>query len=239
MPTRRLSGIAVAASEPDNGGDNSGGGGSGGGYVEDVFSTYVYEGTGVGQTIENGIDLDGEGGLVWIKRRDAASGHVLIDTERGGNSSLDSNNNGPAQIDYAPITFNSDGFTCTANKPDYNSVQSPYVSWTFRKARKFFDVVTYTGDNNGLTLSHNLGVEPGMIMIKNVSIGSRDWYVYHKSLGHTKFLALNNTTKEGSSSAIVSPPTDKTFTLKGGQYTTCVEPYEYVAYIFAHDDSDE
>ena len=38
-------------------------------YVEDVFSTYLYEGTGATQTITNGIDLDGEGGLVWIKRR--------------------------------------------------------------------------------------------------------------------------------------------------------------------------
>jgi hypothetical protein len=38
-------------------------------YVEDVFSTYLYTGTGAAQTITNGIDLDGEGGLVWIKKR--------------------------------------------------------------------------------------------------------------------------------------------------------------------------
>ena len=36
--------------------------------VEDVFSTYLYTGTGAAQTITNGIDLDGEGGLVWVKR---------------------------------------------------------------------------------------------------------------------------------------------------------------------------
>ena len=51
MPTRRFSGITVAASEPDNGGDNSGGGGSGGTYVDDVFSTYLYEGTSATQPI--------------------------------------------------------------------------------------------------------------------------------------------------------------------------------------------
>ena len=33
-------------------------------YVDDVFSTYLYDGTGSAQTITNGIDLDGEGGLV-------------------------------------------------------------------------------------------------------------------------------------------------------------------------------
>jgi hypothetical protein len=37
-------------------------------YVEDVFSTYLYTGNGSTQTITNGIDLDGEGGLVWFKK---------------------------------------------------------------------------------------------------------------------------------------------------------------------------
>jgi hypothetical protein len=37
--------------------------------IEDVFSTYLYTGNGTTQTITNGIDLAGEGGLVWIKSR--------------------------------------------------------------------------------------------------------------------------------------------------------------------------
>jgi hypothetical protein len=43
-----------------------------GAYIEDVFSTYLYTGNGSTQTITNGIDLAGEGGMVWIKRRDGA-----------------------------------------------------------------------------------------------------------------------------------------------------------------------
>lgn len=43
--------------------------GGAGAYVEDVFSTYLYTGNGSTQTITNGIDLDGEGGMVWIKNR--------------------------------------------------------------------------------------------------------------------------------------------------------------------------
>ena len=35
--------------------------------VDEVFSTYVYTGTGSTRAISNGIDLNGEGGLVWIK----------------------------------------------------------------------------------------------------------------------------------------------------------------------------
>jgi hypothetical protein len=47
-------------------------------YVEDVFSTYLYEGNSSTQTITNGIDLDGEGGLVWLKIRPVATSHVLV-----------------------------------------------------------------------------------------------------------------------------------------------------------------
>ena len=39
-------------------------------YVEDVFSTDLYVGNGSnGLAIDNGIDLAGEGGLVWLKGR--------------------------------------------------------------------------------------------------------------------------------------------------------------------------
>ena len=40
-------------------------------YVDDVFSTYLYTGNGSTQTITNGIDLAGMGGMTWIKSRSA------------------------------------------------------------------------------------------------------------------------------------------------------------------------
>ena len=46
--------------------------------VEDVFSTYLYTGTGSSQTITNGIDLSGEGGLVWLKGRNLASNNTFV-----------------------------------------------------------------------------------------------------------------------------------------------------------------
>ena len=51
--------------------------------IEDVFSTFVYTGTGSSRSINNGIDLSGEGGLTWFKERDGTSQHALFDTERG------------------------------------------------------------------------------------------------------------------------------------------------------------
>ena len=35
-------------------------------FVEDVFQNWLYTGNGSTQTITNGIDLAGKGGLVWI-----------------------------------------------------------------------------------------------------------------------------------------------------------------------------
>jgi hypothetical protein len=63
--------------------------------VEEIFSTYLYTGNGAGegtvmQTIENEIDLAGEGGMVWIKSRSTRD-HNLQDTERGIASQLASN----------------------------------------------------------------------------------------------------------------------------------------------------
>mgnify|MGYP007059421704 FL=1 len=48
-------------------------------YVDDVFSTFLYNGSNSAQTITNGIDLDGEGGMVWIKSRNSTESHVITD----------------------------------------------------------------------------------------------------------------------------------------------------------------
>ena len=60
-------------------------------YIEDYFSTFLYQGTGASNTINNGIDLSTKGGLVWIKQRNQATSHRLFDTVRGVQNSLASN----------------------------------------------------------------------------------------------------------------------------------------------------
>ena len=54
------------------------------------FSTTTYTGTGAAQTISNGLDLSSDGGLVWVKRRDATNSHSLWDSARGINYWLSS-----------------------------------------------------------------------------------------------------------------------------------------------------
>ena len=211
--------------------------------VEDVFSTYLYNGTAtnVSHQIQNGIDLAGEGGLVWIKKRDsniANTNHYLSDTERGNFYIASNSTNAQAAGDIA--SYNSDGWTFNASTglgTDYLAAQS-YASWTFRKAPKFFDVVTYTGTGSAQTISHNLGTTPGFIVVKGYDTAGRSWACYHRSLGYTKRLLLNYTSAEATDSTYWNAePTDAVFSV-GTQQETNLSGTTYVAYLFAHNDGD-
>jgi hypothetical protein len=207
-------------------------------YVDDLFSTYLYTGNASAtKHITNGIDLSGEGGLVWIKNRDQTDDHVLVDTERGVKLIMKTNTTTVSTSDTNTVkTFNSDGFTIS-NDNKVNSLNEDYCSWTFRKQEKFFDIVTYTGDGvAGRTVSHNLGATPGMMIIKCTS-NTADWAVYHRSLGATKYVRLNITNAEASSSAYFNntDPTSTEFTV-GTQSNTNVSGRSYIAYLFAHDE---
>jgi hypothetical protein len=210
------------------------------GYVEEVFSTYNYTGDGSTQTITNGINLSSSGGLVWIKSRTNTFQHNLIDTVRGPTNRLSSNTTDASSNDGGSPSFNSNGFTVVANSSGYTNSSQNFVSWTFRKAQKFFDIVTYTGSNSAQTFAHNLGSAPGCIFIKKLDSvnGDRDWSVYHRSLTNPNqfYLALNTT-----DSAVdfglnyISGVNSTTFTVGGGYTNINRTGSTYVAYLFAHN----
>jgi hypothetical protein len=207
--------------------------------VEDVFSTYLYEGNGSTQTITNGIDLDGEGGLVWAKIRNFTSAHGLWDTERGVQKRLSSNTTDAEQTNSNTLTaFNSAGFTLGSDA-SYNASGYDFASWTFRKAPKFFDVQTWSGDStSGRAIPHNLGTTPGMIIVKWYD-GTQNWAVWHKDLAAGTFLLLNETNSVVTNSNVftTTSPTDSVFYV-GADYATNGTSANYVAYLFAHNDGD-
>jgi len=207
-------------------------------YVDDVFSTFLYEGTdAVGNVVTNGIDLAGEGGLVWLKSRGDAQSHGLFDTERGAGKILQSNATA-AELSYTDVSsFNSNGFTAGYYSGWFNSTDYKQCSWTFRKAPGFFDVVTYTGNGTaGRTVSHNLGSVPGMIIVKKTS-GSSQWPVYHRSRGIGKELFFNKTDAETSYGDLWSGVTSTNFTISNNNQVN-YDGDTYVAYLFAHDAQD-
>jgi len=201
-------------------------------YIEDVFSTWLYTGTGSTQTITNNIDLSTKGGLVWLKRRDGVGSNWLQNTVAGIGNELSSNSTAATAAQGFVTSVSTTGFTVdTALSASANT----YASWTFRKQPKFFDVVTYTGNGvNGRAISHALGSVPGCIMVKSTSDAS-NWVVYHQSLSvpTNKTLRLNSTSAELTSPYFPTTPTSTVFYTNGDGYEVNTTGQTYVAYLFA------
>lgn len=155
--------------------------------VEDVFAATIYTGTGASLSIVNNIDLDGEGGTVWSKRRGGAGQNKLYDSVRGIINAMETDNTGGNQSEATGITsFNSDGYTYGTDG-NTNTVSRTYVSWTFREADDFFfqsTVVKASSTTKVVDLSSLTTL--GMIAVKSTSTGS--WYLWHKDLSSGKLL---------------------------------------------------
>jgi hypothetical protein len=218
-------------------------GGGAGLDVEEVFSTFLYSGNGSTQTITNGIDLDGEGGLVVIKRRDgSANNWGWYDTERGPDSHLKSNGTNAAntQPDVELTDFNSNGFDLGTDWNAYiNTSGGSFVSWTFRKAPRFFDVVTYTGDDTrDKQIAHNLGSVPGCIIVKATSAAG-NWSTHHRGLTSSDYyLRLNSTQAETEDGTMFDATPTSTHFIIGNNSNINTNGTTYVAYLFAHDPMD-
>ena len=212
-------------------------------YVDDIFSTYLFTGNSSTQTITNGIDLAGEGGMVWCKTRGSGTHHEIADTERGTSQPRVLRTNEPDQAVSGDVgnSFTSTGFSLSFTSGDVNWTGRPGASWTFRKAPGFFDVVTYSGSGSTQTIAHSLGSTPGMIMVK-CRTASENWSVYHRGTNANSSpedykLNLNQTDGASNSQSAWNDtaPTSTHFTVKSDQEVNG-SGNTYVAYIFAHDE---
>ena len=224
--TAKLMSAAGAASDPI--------------YVDDVFAASAYQGaTNAALSITNGIDLAGEGGLVWTKNRGSSSdSHILYDTERGKTKRLSTDNTDAESTDANEISsFDSNGYSLDANGGSLNGNGEYYCSWTFRKCPGFFDVVKYTGDGQaGRQISHSLGSTPGMVIVKRIDVGSSKWAVWHTGAGDNYRLYLNENTSQNYTDSHIRSASSTTFTVGTDYDVNTTGGAEYIAYIFANND---
>lgn len=213
-------------------------------YVDDVFSSYLYTGNDSTQTINNGIDLAGKGGLVWTKDRFTGNSNFLYDTARGFSKVLISDQAGGSFAASGFPTANTNGFSVTGAMVNGNN--RLFASWTFRKAPKFFDVVTYTGNGDHQQVSHSLGVQPGLIIAKAINATS-DWSVWHRGATGLDATAISGLSLNATNAPLYNGNMDgsqmratsfrpSTFYDKYG-YPPNANGVQYVAYLFAHDPS--
>ena len=110
---------------------------------------------------------------------------------------------------------------------------SARLAWMWARARGYFDVVAYSGTGSATTVTHNLGAVPEMMWVKARN-ATQKWAVYHSAMGNTKYVRLNDSTAEITSSTRWNDttPTASVFTV-GTDSQVNNSSYNYVAYLFA------
>jgi hypothetical protein len=213
-------------------------------FIENLFQTWVYTGNGTTQTINNGIDLAGKGGMVWGKTRDAVVAHTITDTVRGVDKEIFPNLTDAQQTRAtgtgSVFAFNSNGFSTSGVNGFINYSGLLEVAWTFREQAKFFDIVTWTGDGtNNRAISHSLGGTVGCLIVKRTS-GTGDWPVWHRSLPayggnpQSKSTLYLNANLGGDADVYFgnTAPTSTAFYVDAAANAS---GSTYVAYLFAHN----
>lgn len=208
--------------------------------VEDVFSAYTYDGNSTARTITNGIDLAGKGGMVLIKARGGALPPLSFNTDFGATKYVATSSLAPQYTELDTLTaFNSDGFDLDIDSYVNSTTMDNYISYTFRKAPRFFDCITYTGTGSPQTIAHNLQTTVGCIMVKRLD-ALVDWAVWHRSMATANLeysvLKLNTTDPVATATSYwnATLPTTTGFTV-GTDAMTNELGATYVAYLFAHN----
>jgi len=220
------------------------------------FQTKLYTGNGGTQSITLDGSEDMQPDWVWIKNRSGTDIHALYDSVRGVNKNLRSDANSAEGSQSTGLTsFDSDGFG-VGDTGSVNTNSNNFVSWNWKMGTSFSNdasatsvgtidstgsintaagqsIISYSGTGSAGTVAHGLGAVPKMIIVKSRS-HTKDWTVYHSYLGNTKWIELNATTAEQSSSNRWNntSPTSSVFTVATDSSVNA-SGYTYIAYCFS------
>jgi len=214
------------------------------------FNTVLYTGTGA-SLANTGVGFKPD--WVWIKGRSGATDHGLYDAVRGVQKQFESNNTDQETTETTGLTaFGSDGFTVGA-LAQLNTSSATYVAWNWLGANTTvsntsgtitstvsanttsgFSIVSYTGNQvAGATVGHGLGVKPDLMIVKLRTGDVAEPLVYHKSLGATKAVKLNETSVPITNSTIWNntEPTSTVFSVGTSNNVNHIHPL--IAYCFS------
>lgn len=209
--------------------------------VNTLFKTTLYQGNGASRYLTTNVDLT-SGGLIIAYNRQDNTPVYFFDYVRGWNKSLITNSRG-AQVDNGTTlitSVDSTGLTITSNSV-LNNTSGGFVIHSFKKAARFLDIVTYTGDGtSSKTLSHALTIKPGLIIIKKLdnlsSNNSDNWFVWNSYSGLSYFNETSDQSIEEDGTILTDTvPTDTNFYIGSKLNKSSTN---YIAYLFADDRSD-
>jgi hypothetical protein len=181
------------------------------------FNTLLWTGNSTNSTAITGVGFQPD--MVWIKNRSTTDNHAIFDAIRGATYRIYPNDtDAQIQATNSLASFDSDGFTLN-DGGDANGVGEDIVGWNWKangagssntdgsitstvsaNTTTGFSIVSYTGTGSAATIGHGLGVAPNFIITKSL-VATQEWCVYHKSLGATKHLFLDENSAVATSSA--------------------------------------
>jgi hypothetical protein len=184
----------------------------------------LYTGNGSTQSI-TGVGFKPD--FVWVKVRSTSGSGPIADSTRGTGKAMYSN---LTDADYTfpagqgVTSFDADGFSVgddATGNGGYNGSGKTYVAWCWKanagttssntdgtitstvqvNSKTKFSVVQYTANAvSGATIGHGLGVEPDLVIVKNLNLSTQSWNTYVKGITTTnaQFLTLNTDAANGN-----------------------------------------
>ena len=135
--------------------------------------------------------------LLWTKSTTAGYSHAWVDSERNKGQVLSSDTTSISYVESDEVYKGTNGAIgySTGSSNMVNISGTNYIAWSFLTASQFFDIQKYAGDSTASTsnryvINHDLGVEPGCIILKSVS-NNGTWYVWHHTLPSATGQRLN------------------------------------------------
>jgi hypothetical protein len=211
----------------------------------------TYTGNGTSQAVTSvGFTPD----FTWIKQRNGANQHNLMDINRIGYR-LRTDDTAAEQDSSALFSFATNGFNLLSSNVSYNGSGSTYVAWNWKaggtavtntagsitssvsaNTTAGFSVVTYTGTGSAATVGHGLSTAPAMVIAKRRN-STGDWCVWHSSiyaLYGAAYIAFLNTIDQALSQTSVfnGNTTATTFPVQTNAAVNA-SGGTYVAYCFA------
>ena len=218
------------------------------------FSTVLYTGSDDGAVSQNVTGVGFQPDLVWIKRRNLDTHHVLTDAVRGATKVINSNQN-VVEVDdtYGVTAFGSDGFTVREQATAGGQTNTgTLVSWNWKangsgsantdgsinttatsvNTTAGFSISNYQGTGSNATVGHGLGVAPAVIILKNRDTND-NWRVFSRK-DATDYLSWNWTggTTDDNTSWNDTLPTSSVFSV-GTDTNTNRSGDDFIAYCFA------
>ena len=145
-------------------------------YLDVILRTGT--GASVTTTTPSPLNLQSNGGLILTKQYNGANDWSLVDTVRGVASDLVPSTTAAATSQTTGVTsVSSTGYT-TGTLTKRNGSGLLFVDYVMRQAPGFLQIINRTESGFVQSVPHNLGIKPGFILAKSLTL-AHNWCAWH------------------------------------------------------------